>query len=49
LGEQYISIEVGGSEEVLSAGGVIHDTQSALVLEDLVGKIMTSLGGSKEK
>jgi phospholipid/cholesterol/gamma-HCH transport system substrate-binding protein len=49
LGEQYISIEVGGAEEILSEGGVIHDTQSAMVLEDLVGKIMTSLGGSKEK
>lgn len=49
LGEQYISIEVGGAPDILKAGDVIHDTQSALVLEDLVGKIMTSLGGSKEK
>ncbi len=48
LGEQYISIEVGGSDEILKEGDVIHDTQSSLVLEDLIGKIMTSLGG-KEK
>lgn len=47
LGEQYISIAVGGSPDILKEGDVIHDTQSALVLEDLVGKIMTSLGDKK--
>jgi len=40
LGEKYIGISVGGEEEVLSDGGTIHDTQSSLVLEDLIGKFL---------
>ena len=44
LGEQYVSISVGGSEEILEAGGQIKDTQSAMILEDLIGKFVTSFG-----
>lgn len=40
LGEKYIGISVGGEEEVLADGGTIHDTQSSLVLEDLIGKFL---------
>ncbi|KHL69608.1 MULTISPECIES: outer membrane lipid asymmetry maintenance protein MlaD [Pseudomonas] len=40
LGEKYIGISVGGEEEVLREGGEIRDTQSALVLEDLIGKFL---------
>jgi phospholipid/cholesterol/gamma-HCH transport system substrate-binding protein len=40
LGEKYIGISVGGDEEVLSEGGHISDTQSSLVLEDLIGKFL---------
>ena len=40
LGEKYIGLSVGGEEEVLVDGSTIHDTQSALVLEDLIGKFM---------
>lgn len=40
LGEKYIGISVGGEEEVLGEGGQISDTQSALVLEDLIGKFL---------
>ncbi len=40
LGEKYIGISVGGEEEVLGEGGTIHDTQSSLVLEDLIGKFL---------
>ena len=47
LGEQYISISVGGAPGVLQDGDQIKDTQSAVVLEDLIGKFMTSMG-SKE-
>lgn len=47
LGEQYISISVGGAPDVLEDGGKIRDTQSAVILEDLIGKFMTSMG-SKE-
>lgn len=40
LGEKYIGISVGGEEELLKDGGTIRDTQSALVLEDLIGKFL---------
>ncbi|MFT5781251.1 MAG: phospholipid/cholesterol/gamma-HCH transport system substrate-binding protein [Pseudomonas sp.] len=40
LGEKYIGISVGGEEELLIEGSVIRDTQSALVLEDLIGKFL---------
>jgi len=44
LGDQYVSIAVGGSEEILKAGDKIMDTQSAMILEDLIGKFVTSFG-----
>ncbi|WP_213879154.1 outer membrane lipid asymmetry maintenance protein MlaD [Pseudomonas sp. dw_358] len=40
LGEKYIGLSVGGDDKVLTNGGTIHDTQSSLVLEDLIGKFM---------
>lgn len=48
LGEQYVSISVGGAPDILGDGDMITDTQSALVLEDLIGKIMTSMGAEKK-
>jgi phospholipid/cholesterol/gamma-HCH transport system substrate-binding protein len=42
LGEQYIGLIPGGDEEVLQDGGVFRKTQSAMVLEDLIGKFMFS-------
>ncbi|TWI55399.1 phospholipid/cholesterol/gamma-HCH transport system substrate-binding protein [Pseudomonas duriflava] len=40
LGEKYIGISVGGDEEVIKENGTIRDTQSSLVLEDLIGKFL---------
>lgn len=40
LGEKYIGITVGADEEMLADGDQIEDTQSALVLEDLIGKFL---------
>ena len=40
LGEKYIGISVGGEEALLKNEGTIRDTQSALVLEDLIGKFL---------
>ncbi len=41
LGEQYVSIAVGGEPDILEAGDTIKDTQSAMILEDLIGKFVT--------
>ena len=40
LGEQYIGIEAGGGETDLVAGDVIRQTQSAVVLENLIGQFL---------
>ncbi len=44
LGEQYVSIATGGEPDLLGDGDVIRDTQSALVLEDLIGKFVSNMG-----
>jgi len=43
LGEQYIGVTQGGEEEVLKDGGRFMLVSSALVLEQLIGKFMTSM------
>jgi len=42
LGEQYIGIEPGADEKNLQAGDVITSTQSAVVLENLIGQFLYS-------
>jgi phospholipid/cholesterol/gamma-HCH transport system substrate-binding protein len=42
LGEQYIGLDPGGSAEHLGPGDEIHMTQSALVLEEIVGQFLFS-------
>lgn len=49
LGEQYISISPGGSEEYLEAGSEVLLTQSALVLENLIGQLMVTLSGKDDE
>ena len=40
LGEQYIGLEPGGDAEMLAAGDTINLTQSAVVLENLIGQFL---------
>ncbi len=40
LGEQYIALEPGGSLDYLKDGDIIEISQSALVLEELIGKFL---------
>jgi phospholipid/cholesterol/gamma-HCH transport system substrate-binding protein len=40
LGEQYIGIEAGAEEKNLQAGDIITATQSAVVLENLIGQFL---------
>ncbi|PXF31733.1 organic solvent ABC transporter substrate-binding protein [Pokkaliibacter plantistimulans] len=42
LGEKYIGIQVGADDTMLKDGDIIEYTQSALVLEDLIGKFLSS-------
>lgn len=41
LGEQYISLEPGGADQYLKQGDRIKVTQSAMVLEKLIGRVLT--------
>jgi phospholipid/cholesterol/gamma-HCH transport system substrate-binding protein len=40
LGDQFIGIEPGGDEKNLAAGDVITSTQSAVILENLIGQFL---------
>ncbi|MSP94724.1 MAG: outer membrane lipid asymmetry maintenance protein MlaD [Alphaproteobacteria bacterium] len=46
LGSQYVSIEPGGSQDFLVAGGRIENTQGAVDLMGLIGKVMFSAGAT---
>jgi len=45
LGEQYIGLEPGGSPEMLRDGDEIMQTQSALILEQMIGQFLFSKAG----
>ena len=51
IGEQYIGLTPGfvfDDEQMLLEGDYIEDTKSALVLEDLIGQVLYSVGGDSE-
>ncbi len=43
LGEQYVALEPGAEDDVLVADDHIEFTQPALVLEEIIGKIVVKL------
>lgn len=43
LGEQYIGLSPGGSDEALKEGSTIRFTQSAFVLENIIGQFLTNM------
>ena len=50
LGEVYIGLDAGGDTQMLADGGRITKTQSAVVLEKLIGQFLfekASAGGAK--
>ena len=48
LGEQYIGLEDGAEDDSLKNGDVISMTSSAMVLEKLVGKLITGFLNKQE-
>jgi phospholipid/cholesterol/gamma-HCH transport system substrate-binding protein len=53
LGDQYVGLDPGGDDKNLKPGDSLKLTQSAVVLEDLIGKVIYSRaaegGGNKKK
>lgn len=43
LGEKYIGLSTGGAPEMLKDGDTIRDTQSALVLEELIQQFVSNM------
>jgi len=49
LGDQYVALEPGAEETTLAQGDEIQFTQSAVVLERLIGKLIQNLGSGSRK
>jgi phospholipid/cholesterol/gamma-HCH transport system substrate-binding protein len=49
LGSQYIGLQAGGSPDFLADGGEVYFTQSAVILENLVGKFLLRGGEESEE
>jgi phospholipid/cholesterol/gamma-HCH transport system substrate-binding protein len=45
LGDRYVSLQLGGETETLKNGDVIDFTESAVLLERVLGKIVHNVGG----
>lgn len=48
LGDRYVGLEPGGAPDVLGEGDELFITQSALILEQVIGKYMFNAGSSEE-
>ena len=46
LGDQYVGLEPGGDDQMLAAGETIAQTQSAVVLENLIGQFISGKADS---
>ena len=49
LGSQYVGLQAGGSDIYLEDGGEILFTQSAVVLENLIGKFLVNMGSGGDE
>jgi phospholipid/cholesterol/gamma-HCH transport system substrate-binding protein len=49
LGDRYIGLEPGGAPDMLADGDELFITQSALVLEQIIGKYLFNTENDKEK
>lgn len=49
LGEKYVGIGPGGAPDSLEDGDRIKITQSAVILEELIGQFMTQMGNGDDR
>jgi phospholipid/cholesterol/gamma-HCH transport system substrate-binding protein len=49
LGSQYVGLQAGGSDTYLESGSEIYFTQSAIVLENLIGKFLVNSGSEDDE
>ena len=48
IGDRYLKVIPGGSEEMISDGGEIFDTESVVEMEEVIGKVIHSLNNKDE-
>lgn len=48
IGDKYIKIVPGASEDLVENGGKIFDTESVVDFEDVIGRVIHSMEGSDE-
>ena len=44
IGDRYVKLTPGASEQILAQGGKITDTESVVDLEDVIGKVIHRMG-----
>jgi phospholipid/cholesterol/gamma-HCH transport system substrate-binding protein len=49
LGDRYLALVPGGSDQIIPAGGQIKYTQSPVSLENMIGQMIFSSPGSQKK
>jgi len=49
LGSNYISLTPGFDSSLLKNGGMIQNTRSALILENLIGQFLLNMKGNEKK
>lgn len=49
IGDRYVKISRGGSETFVGEGETVMDTESVVDIEDIIGKVVHSLGGDKDE
>jgi phospholipid/cholesterol/gamma-HCH transport system substrate-binding protein len=49
IGDKYVSIAPGSGKKILKDGDALRQTQSAFVLEDVIGQLINNLGTSGTK
>ncbi len=49
LGDRYVALQLGGEEKTLKSGDEISFTESAVILERLIGKLVHNAPGPNDK
>ena len=49
LGDRYVSLQLGAEDQTLPSGGEIGFTESAVLMERLIGKLVHNVGARSEE
>lgn len=49
IGDRYVKVSPGGSSTFIPANGRLTETESVVDIEDIIGKVVHSLGGDKDE